>query len=119
MSSLKRLRGSPLKKKLYKNVQNLCLQRAQGHAECTIEINTQPHLKDDVHKFTIKFVFSLSKNFNRTKLHTFVEITKPISHIDLKLELKVDINHHGHDDKSTTIFTLKYATGKLVLLVLF
>ncbi|KAK6645660.1 hypothetical protein RUM43_001940 [Polyplax serrata] len=93
-------------------------QRAQGHAECTIEINTQPHLKDDVHKFTIKFVFSLSKNFNRTKLHTFVEITKPISHIDLKLELKVDINHHGHDDKSTTIFTLKYATGKEIVATL-
>lgn len=56
-------------------------------------------------------MFSLSKNYDRTKLQTFVEITKPISHIDLKLELKVDINHRGHDDKSTTTLTLKYATG--------
>lgn len=60
----------------------------------------------------------MSQNYERSKLHTYVEVTKPISHIDIKLELKVDINQHGHDQKTTTILILRYATGKEIITTL-
>lgn len=60
----------------------------------------------------------MAQNYERWKLHTYLEVTKPVSHIDIKLELKVDLNEHGHDQKITTILILRYATGKEIITTL-
>ncbi|KAL0271734.1 UNVERIFIED_CONTAM: hypothetical protein PYX00_008731 [Menopon gallinae] len=97
---------------------SLNFQRAQGHAECKIEVTTEPNFKDDAHKFTIKLVFSLGKSHDRTKLHTYIEITKPSKEIDIKFEFKTDISHNGLDDKSTSKLLLRHATGREILTTL-
>ena len=83
-------------------------QRAQGHIDCKIEVNAGPNLNDERNKLTIQFVFKYNKNMDGSKLNTFLQITKPLSDINITLSFL----YVNKGSAYRVVGLVQYATGK-------
>ncbi|XP_046746375.1 uncharacterized protein LOC124411334 [Diprion similis] len=91
-------------------------RQALGHLEIHTEINSNPHLHDDKHKFTAQLVITNSRTYlsnEGAKITAFIAITKPIQNLDIK----VGISHFSHGVKTITSGLIRYAPGKEIALL--
>lgn len=85
-------------------------QQALGHLELHVEVNCNPHLKDDRHKLTAQLIVSYSKMYFQnqgTKVSALIAVTKPIQNLDIK----VGVNHYYRSTESKTSLLIGYAPG--------
>ncbi|PSN49824.1 hypothetical protein C0J52_08839 [Blattella germanica] len=92
-------------------IATLNFARAAGHIECKIEVNAGPKLNDERNKLTIQLVFKYNKTPESCKLNTYLEITKPLS--DINISLSFYYVNKGSDHKA--VAKVQYTTGKEVV----
>ncbi|XP_046620371.1 uncharacterized protein LOC124305239 [Neodiprion virginianus] len=91
-------------------------RQALGHLEIHTEINSNPHLHDDKHKFTAQLVITNSRTYlsnEGAKITAFIAITKPIQNLDIK----VGVSHFSRGVKTISSGLIRYAPGKEIALL--
>lgn len=92
-------------------------EQALGHLELRVEVNSSPHLKDERHKLTAKFILAYSKAYFHNpgaKIIADFSITKPIQNLDIKIA----VHHTSVGIDSSTIFLVRYAPQKEIILTI-
>lgn len=89
---------------------NAWYDRTWTRLELHLDVNTNPHLRDDRYKLTAQFIATYSKYYFQnqgSKVSVLFSITKPIQNLDIKL----GVNHYSMGIESKTNFVIGYAPG--------
>ncbi|XP_065216942.1 uncharacterized protein Apoltp isoform X2 [Planococcus citri] len=93
---------------------HLGYQKSYDRIESKVDYISNPLSQDERVKCKIQLLFSYFRSFNGLKLNSHLEITKPITDVNVKL----GVGYHSHPAGSSSMVLVRYATGKDIVIKL-
>lgn len=85
----------------------MVFQKSHDRFDAIVDFTSNPFVADDRLKSKVQFVFSYFRSYNGLKLNTHLQITKPITDVNVKFGL----SHQSHPGGSTSTALVRYAKG--------